>query len=90
MIKNTGWVLSTTQTICYISGVMVMQKDCIHHLIGGIEIVLMMNLTVVEIVFNLIQSIETSFLEILNVTIFLPAMSVKKFKGWLISESCVI
>ena len=44
-------------------------KDYIHHLIGGIEVVLIRNLTVVEIVSTLLKSQGTSFLEMLGVTI---------------------
>ena len=43
-------------------------KDYIHHLIGGIEVVLIRNLTVVEIVSTLLKSQGTSFLEMLGVT----------------------
>ena len=76
MIKNTGWGSSTMKLWSNISGVMVMQKDYMHHLIGGIEIVLMMNLMVVEIVSTLLESQRTFFLEILNVTIILQVMYV--------------
>ena len=78
MIKNTGWGSSTMKLWSNISGVMVIKKDCTHHLLGGIKVKIIMNLTVVEIVSTLMESPRISVLEIKIVTNILQVMYVSR------------